>query len=441
MGFVRKVLFTYLVRLLLIPLGLLSSVIVARWLGPAGQGIFATLSAYVATAGMLGSLGLSPAITRAVAADRERAGAMLANARVLGLATGAACIAGLLLVWVALPGAFDGVPAWLLLLAASALPFNLTASQFQAVLVGLDRVRQYNLVDALERGLLLASAVTLLVILDLGVAELVAGTTVIAAVKLATYHVQLGPLARRMRPDLALMGSLRGISSRAYVASLLAFLVLRSDIMLVHGMLGARHTGVYSIAVQITTLMLVLPSAIGTLLVPRIAATGMAEGAAFTARLCRHAVPLVTLGCVAIGAAGSWLVANLYGPEYLGAVICIWILLPGVWCMSLQLILAHDLAGRDYPAFLTAVWLVLLAVNVGLNLVWIPRHGIAGAATSSSVAYTLALLLVARYWLRRFPEIRLRQLLMLDAGELRSLPGRLRQGLFPSVRRDGQAAR
>ena len=34
MGFVRKVLFTYLVRLLLIPLGLLNGVIVARFLGP-----------------------------------------------------------------------------------------------------------------------------------------------------------------------------------------------------------------------------------------------------------------------------------------------------------------------------------------------------------------------------------------------------------------------
>jgi O-antigen/teichoic acid export membrane protein len=77
---------------------------------------------------------------------------------------------------------------------------------------------------------------------------------------------------------------------------------------------------------------------------------------------------------------------------------------------------------------------VLLLVNVGLNLVWIPRFGIAGAAASSTAAYGLSLLLMGRYWLRRFPEIRAIDLLRLRTDELRALAGRIKQALRPTRR-------
>jgi Na+-driven multidrug efflux pump len=101
--------------------------------------------------------------------------------------------------------------------------------------------------------------------------------------------------------------------------------------------------------------------------------------------------------------------------------------------MALQVILANDLAGRDYPRVLPTTWALALAVNVGLNLWWIPLHGIAGAAAASTIAYGLSFLVVTSYWLRRFRQVPFRRLYFCSPGELRRIPDRLRQAVGASA--------
>ena len=125
--------------------------------------------------------------------------------------------------------------------------------------------------------------------------------------------------------------------------------------------------------------------------------------------------------CAVLAAVAWWVVPALFSSAYQGSVIPLWILLPGALCMAIQGILGNDLGGRDYPPAILGIWTVLLITNVGLNLIWIPKYGIAGAAASSTVAYALSLFLMGRYWLRRFPEIRAVDLFRLRPGELRSL--------------------
>jgi O-antigen/teichoic acid export membrane protein len=428
-GFARQALWTYLVRIVLIPLGVINAIIVARWLGPSGQGTFAAVTAFVATAATVGSLGLSPAVTNTAASDPSAAPALLANARLTGFVSGVAACLALLGLHLATPGVFGEISFTLLLVAGIALPFSLTAAQFQAVALGVRRIRQYNFMVIQDRVLLLGTAIAVLVVLGRGVTWLVAGTTVIAAVKLATYDVMLRPGSARWRPDLRVLRGIGRLSIRAYLATLLAFLVLRSDIMLIHAMLDPASTGVYSVAVRVAELLLVLPAAIGTILFPKIAASDESMGAHFTAAVSRHTTLAVTVGCAVVGASAWWLIVFAFGQPYQGATVCLWILLPGIWCMSLQLIFANDLAGRDYPVFLASMWFVLLVVNVALNLLWLPWIGIAGAAASSTVAYVLSLGLLVRYWLRRFPEVRAVDLFVLRRDEWSTLPSRLRESL------------
>lgn len=428
-GFARQVLFTYLLRILLIPLGVVNAVIIARWLGPANQGVFAAVGAYVATAAMLGSLGLAQSVSRLVASEPRLLPSLVANARLTGFVTGVLALATLLGLRLLFPDAFASIPVPLLVVAAIALPFSLVASQLQALLLGMRQVRANAKVEGFDRIAYFLSSVTVLVLLRGDVLWLVAALTIVAAARALLCDRLLG--SAWGRPDLALLRRSGIVSVRAYTASLLAFLVLRSDLMLVQAYLGSSSTGVYSIAVQFADLLLVLPVAIGMLLFPRVAATPSSESAAFTATVCRHAVLAVTAACAAVGATIAWVMPLMFGPAFAGAVVCLWILLPGVWCMAVQGILANDLAGRDYPAFLPWMWLVLLVVNVGLNLILLPRLGIAGAALSSTIAYALSLFLVARHWLRRFPSIPARRLFLLERDEVGSFGARIKAALFP----------
>jgi O-antigen/teichoic acid export membrane protein len=221
------------------------------------------------------------------------------------------------------------------------------------------------------------------------------------------------------------------LSLKAYLTVLLIFLVLRSDILLISAMLGPAWTGIYNVAVQGADALILLPSIAAVVLFPRIAARGEAEGAELTAAVCRHTALILGLACLATAAAAWWAVEWLYGAPYQRAVFSLWLLLPGVWCYALQNILHNDLSGRDYPLYVPITWSFTLLLNVALNLLLLRRYGIEAAAFSSTVAYAASFGLIARYWLRRFPEIGLRRLLVLEPHEVRALGGRLRLAVGP----------
>ena len=71
-------------------------------------------------------------------------------------------------------------------------------------------------------------------------------------------------------------------------------------------------------------------------------------------------------------------------------------LAPGVFSLGLVTVLSNHFAGRGFPLQAMAVWLVGLAVNLSINLVYLPGNGTYIAALSSSIAYTLLLVLHIR---------------------------------------------
>jgi len=428
MGFKRQVVGTYIVRIVLIPVGLVYSVVTARWLGPSGLGLFAAIGAIVGTASQLGNLGLPVAVSRFAAEDGKKVPSLIANARVIGALTGTLAVAALAVMYAGLPAVFGEVPRNLALVAALALPFGFASGQFQSVLLGRQRVREYNFMEAMNRVLSLVVAFVVLVLMGLGLPTLVVMTVVIALINYAVYQVVLWPQSARLAPDPGLMKSMSTFTGKAYLGTLLSYLVLRSDILLINAMLGPDPTGLYSVAVRPIDFMLLLPAVSGTLLFPRIAASGGdRESAQFTAMVARHIALVMLVACAVLAAVAWWVVPALFSSAYQGSVIPLWILLPGALCMAVQSILGNDLAGRDYPLAILWIWTALLITNVGLNVIWIPRYGIAGAAASSTVAYALSLLLMGRYWLKRFPEIRAVDLVRLRPGELRALTDTLRR--------------
>ncbi len=425
MGFARRVVFTYAVRFLLIPVGLGISVVNARWLGAESLGLFATIGAVLGLAAQVGNLGISVAATRYVAEDPRRCRGLVSNARWTGLVLGLVAIGALAGLHALAPTMFGALPLSLLMIAAIALPFGFAGTQFQALLLGLERVRAFNLMEGANRVALLAGTVLVLVVLGLGLRELVILTAVLALLQFVVYHAFFGLDAGQLAPDLPLLRRMARFSGRVYVGNLLQFLVLRVDLLLLNALRGPAEAGVYSIAVRPSDFLMMMPAIAGALLVPRVASGRDARSEHFTALVCRHTAALIGLALVGLGGTAYWLVPLLWGGEYAGAVPALWILLPGVFAIALLGILANDLIGRDYPLEIVRHWSIACVLNLGLNAWWIPEHGLIGAALASTIAYVLAFTLVARTWLRRFPGIGWRRLVMLDRDDLRALRGRL----------------
>jgi len=139
---------------------------------------------------------------------------------------------------------------------------------------------------------------------------------------------------------------------------------------------------------------------IGLVLFPRLARDGKGDPD-FAVKVTRHTAFLLLLLCSAAALFAKPAVAVLYGPAFASAVPALWWLLPGIWAYGVSNQIATHLASAGMPLPAVLIWIPPLALNILLNLSWIPRWGINGASASSTLCYVLVLLLHLALWKRR----------------------------------------
>jgi O-antigen/teichoic acid export membrane protein len=140
--------------------------------------------------------------------------------------------------------------------------------------------------------------------------------------------------------------------------------------------------------------MFVLPMVIGLNLFPRVARGDPTDA---SAEVFRSVAVLYGLFCLATVPIAGIAIRAFFGGEFAGATSLYYWLLPGIYSLGLLTILSQHFAGRGFPPRAVAIWFVGLALNVALNLALLPGRGAWVAALTSSVTYTV--LLVLHMWL------------------------------------------
>jgi O-antigen/teichoic acid export membrane protein len=370
------------------------TVLIARQFGPAGRGTVAVASALVLVCQQLGNLGLATANPYFGLRDRSILNRILANSIVFSALVGVALGALSLLAKLLVPATVRGLSWADVGIVAAAIPAALLFLYLQGMLLGEGRMLAYNLVEAAQSLLSLVALAIGLYVLGIGVTGSIAVVVGIYYLGAAAYLYLLHTRTVRVgRVDLALGRRMLSYAFRVYVAGFIAFLIIRLDLFLVNGYLGSHQAGLYSVAAGLADAMFVLPMVIGLNVFPRIAGGGTAETSAAVFRL----VALVYGAMVLVSAllAGP-AIRLLYGEAFAGSVSLYYWLAPGVLSLGLVTVLSQHFAGRGFPFQAMAVWFVGLAVNLGINLLFLPRYGTYIAALSSSVAYTLLLVLHIR---------------------------------------------
>ncbi len=192
---------------------------------------------------------------------------------------------------------------------------------------------------------------------------------------------------------LARRGWLGQLSAVAY------FLLLRLDQALLENFRGAAEVGVYSVAVYFGEMLWLLPGALTPLLV-HSASVGEGEPARDldSLRAARLGF-LVTLGVgVPLFFLAVPLLSLLAGGEYSASGQALRALLPGIVVFAPGAVLAGDFIGRGLPHWNTQASVATLAINIAAGLWLIPRYGAVGAGWASSIAYTCgSLIMIVRF--------------------------------------------
>lgn len=378
----------------------LVSVVVARSLGPQGKGVIASLIAVVAIAQQFGHLGIYASIIRFVGGDRKLYDKAAGNSLALGIILGLSLTILLSVVGFLAPQVFGNIPFRYVAVYSLAVPFSILIILFQGVLLSVNRVVPYNILLFSRSFLIFTGSLILLKFLGLGIMGLVVFLVFVEAA-ISVLYVGVGYVTEKFRLhlDFGFIRRMMGYGIKVYVATSLTILVFKFDILLVNFFKGSAAAGLYSVSAQLAELVYLAPATVALLFFP--AATQMGEGSRLFAKkvLLALSVIMVFVSITAYLISPS-LVTGLFTEKFSGAVKPFRILVPGIFFISLETILMNYYASRDMPLYAVLTPFAGLFSNIVLNILFIPRYGIAAAAATSTFSYTLMFFLLAAYFMR-----------------------------------------
>ena len=374
--------------------GVLSAVLVGRWLGPAGKGEYTLATLVGALLLTVLNLGIPQSISYYLGGNRIPQGSLvkLVLALAAGLSTAGILIALLLdrTGWCrqVFGVARFSAPIWA---AVVMLPLQFAGNFLQFVVLGQGRRVTFAVLPAIGQGLVF------LLLLALILAGRLSPFTAVGTLVVSQIFTTAALLIHQQRatgwlhspwPRREGLHLLARYSLLTHAANTLQFLLQRIDVLFVSVLLGMRDVGLYSVAYGLAELLLLVPQRLGVLYLPRVAGQSSPAQKSEEIRLSTSVVFAGTLVAAAtVAAVGPIAIRLLYGNAFGGSVAPLFLLLPGVCALAINNILGAYLAGVGRIEINLVVAAIGLACNLLLNWILIPRYGIAGAAVSSSLCY------------------------------------------------------
>jgi O-antigen/teichoic acid export membrane protein len=394
--FVRGTTITFISGVLNLLLGIGASVILARILGPEGRGIYALATFLPSLIVTFGNLGIGPATVYYVARGEFRRQGILGNNVLLSLGIGGlGVLAGLVVILFFRETVFPGVSSSYLLLALVLVPVEFFFSYVNYVLLGAQRIKEFNSVQIAQSVLFLGFITLALLGLRAGVTgAILAGLFTWVIVDAIVFRLALRVAGGiDLKPNTFYMKRAATYGIQAHISNILGFLNYRVDMFLVNWFLGPAAVGLYSVGVGIVEKLWMVSYSASTVLFPRVAAeTEEQRRKEFTPLVARAVLWTTGLGALALVLLSRWIVLLLYSEAFLPAVGALQALLVGIVALSAGRVLANDIAGRGFPGLNIYIGSAAVLTNVVLNLLWTPRYGIVGAAWASTASYTVSFL-------------------------------------------------
>jgi O-antigen/teichoic acid export membrane protein len=392
--------------------GALTTLVLATILGPAGAGRYAVALSLVLGLFTFATLSLQLGVGYFVGSGTWAPRRALIDTHFAAVVLGAASIGAAVGIRAAFPSAFHGLNLGLVVLAAASVPFALSWMFASSVALAIDQYELYAMPFALQ------ASIGFVAIVSFGAAYGVAGAVLgLTLSHAATAAVTLWRTARsapagadrdvgRDRLRQAVVFGLKG-----HAANVLAFITYRLDIFILNGTAAASAVGQYSIAVSVTQAIWLLPRALGSVVVPRIAQVSAGRATVGSdyqelveRKSVRHATILAVLSALALVGVLLLLVQIVLGPRFHQSIELGLILVPGSVLLGIGGTINSVMVGRGAPEYSLIMTCLTAPVAVVLYAVLIPAMGATGAALGSSVAYGFGFLVsvvLARRMMRR----------------------------------------
>lgn len=361
--FIHAVFITIANRGIIIALATLSSVLVARGLGPEARGDFAYVTSMIAIISQFGLLGMHSANVVFASKSPEKATRLFANSILVG-GCGSLLVAILGVLWDHLYG-----PARLheyICLVVFTVVFQSVLLLIQQLSLGLQKIKLYNCIDLVPQvfavfcvaSFFIFSNMTIKKMLIVNAASPAAG--IIICIYGLFYFINTKGC---FNFDFSLFRDCFKYGWRIYIACILIAYFGKIEILSAGSRISSKQLGEYAVAFACFSMALVPAQIIGNILLPKLASLASNSRLSSLLRTLKISVPLLSVLNLMLYGFADFLIVLLYGDEYSVAVDIFKILLLGYLPFSISSLLSSFISVDLLPPSLLMSYLTLVTLK------------------------------------------------------------------------------
>jgi O-antigen/teichoic acid export membrane protein len=384
-------------------IGCLVAILLARALGPANRGIVGLAILLPDILSKVFSLGYEVVNPTYAGLYKEHRSALFQHSALIALFSGIFCSILICLFYYWLPvdkGRFEQVPLETVPFLCLIVPLSMMVRLLISLLRGVEKTDRAAIVFVIQNFFLFLSLVVALLFFDRTVKTVIIVWSLSFLIPISIGLWQLRPYVTFDPSHFSLPLFRKGLwfGGQLSLTTVARLLNYRFDQAMLAFMVPIEQVGLYVVAVGFAERLRILPQSIAAAFLPRLT-NELQQRQSQVPQVYRYTVLISFFSMLMTAILGVPAVYMLFGKEYAGSIASFLWLLPGIAVLGGSSILSSDILAREKAKYSLITGYITLTLNVILNLVLIPRLGIAGAAIASSLSYSFAGLLWIIFYL------------------------------------------
>ncbi len=380
-------------------LGIITLSITARWLGPEGRGIVASVITWVNIFTELAAVSLGSVLIFKATKDRDEKWIP----KMLGTLFGHTLIVTLLswsliaLLYMAghywgLPNVLGEIPAIALLVGFIILPLGLWDVYSRDLLNIEDRLNIYNKFQIVGSTANSLSIVVLVVVSGFGVLGVLFSKIIWQSIiAIGGIRDLISHTSTKITYSYETYKDLLKNGLKMHLGTIGAIMTTSIDIIMVNAYLGNEQTGIYQLAVQMSQLMLIVSYSANTVLQGELTRKGVHGVWSYQKKILGLTLAFIIASAIFMGFTAKWWLIVLAGEEFRGAIIIFQLLLITIVVNTITTVMSVQWIGRGWFLLNSGITLFKGVMNIGLNALLIPKYGILGAVYATIAVITFSL--------------------------------------------------
>jgi O-antigen/teichoic acid export membrane protein len=377
-------------------LGIVFTVYMARYLGAQGFGLLSYALAFASVFAIFGDLGLSTLMTREVAREKVLAQKYLGN--IISVKLVLVILTFCLIVLAVNLMGYPGQTIKVIYLIALSIIFTTFTQTFNSIFQAFEKM-EYQAIGSILSSILMLAGALAVIWLGLGVVEFAliyfASNAVVLAYSLVVCSWKL--ILPKIQPDINFIKSMVTCAFPFGLSLAAGTVYSNMDAVLLSIMKGNEAVGWYSAAYRLVAVIAVIPGMINLAVFPAMSRFHLSSKLSLEAITEKYFKLMIMMG-LPIGV-GTLLLSDkiillFYGQGYVQSTAALQIL---VWAMIFTFIGAAyvQLFGSTNKQMLVAGLLtVTVFINLGLNLLLIPRLSFIGSGIAEFISEALLVISV-----------------------------------------------